>query len=801
MKASYRWLKDFVNISISPFELADLLTNAGLEVENIAECKPSFQRVVVGEISHLQTHPRSDRLFLCQVIDGKQNYKIVCGAPNTQAGKKVALALPGATLPGIGKIKPIEIQGIWSEGMLCSEMELGLSDDSAGIMILDETLPLGVPLEEALDLHDWILDINVTPNRADCLSIAGIAREIAALTGESLRYPQEKEQALKETLDAHPTVTIERPDLCPRYVAKLILGVKIGPSPFWMRRRLNVLGMRAINNIVDVTNYVMLEMGQPLHAFDFDLLEEGRIVVRTATPGETFTTLDGVQRIMPEEALMICDGRKPVALAGIMGGLNSEVRPETRNILLESAYFDPMGIRRTAKKVGLSTEASLRFERGVDPNGSLRAAERAAFLMAELAGGKVVKEAVDNYPQKIEPRQIYLRIQRVNQILGTELKGEEIRKYLENLTLQVKAEDTSSFKVTVPTFRMDLQREIDLIEEIARLYGYHRIPVTLPLGRVGPEKKRKGEKLAQKVRSILTACGFWETINYSFLSPQTIAKLKLMPPDPRWRLLMIKNPLSEEHSAMRTTLIPGLLQTVKHNFNRQNLDLKLFELGRVFFPREGEELPEEIEMLAGVISGLREEESWHKTREECDFYDLKGAIEALLEGIGVKEYQFLPHPPEPFLHPGKSAHIAVKNKVLGLMGELHPDVGEQFELMQRVFIFELNFSNLQELAEEKRAFQPLPRFPAVIRDLSFMVEEKILARDLMAEIWAGGGELIKEVRLFDLYRGKPVPPGRKSLAFRIKYQHPERTLTDEEVNEVHQKIIGLLKEKFGGELR
>lgn len=801
MKVSYQWLKEFVNISISPHELADLLTNVGLEVENIEECRPNFQKVVVGEITNLQPHPRSERLFLCAVNDGQKIYRIVCGAPNTQQGKKVALAISGAILPTTGKIKPVEIQGILSEGMLCSEMELGLSDEVAGIMILEDHLALGLPLEEVLDLKDWILDVNVTPNRADCLCMAGIAREVAALTRQPMTYLGEEKEGIKESLEAQTTVTIERPDLCPRYVAQLILNVQIAPSPFWMRRRLTALGVRAINNIVDVTNYVMLELGQPLHAFDFDLLEEKRIVVRTAKPGETFTTLDGVERIMPAETLMICDGRKAVALAGIMGGLNSEVKAETRHILLESAYFDPMGIRRTAKRIGLNTEASLRFERGIDPNGSLKAAQRAAYLMAKLAGGTVGKEAIDNYPKKIEPRKIILRVNRINQILGTALSAGESRQYLRDLTFKVELADSDKFEVTVPTFRVDIEREIDLIEEVARLYGFRQIPVTLPLGRVGPQRKSKAEKLAQKARAILTACGFFETINYSFLSLQVLKKINLEASDPRCNLLLIKNPLSEDQAGMRTTLLPGILQTTRHNLNRQNFNLKLFELGRVFFPRPGEELPEEVEKLAGIISGLREEESWHKPAGECDFYDLRGALELLLEELGLKEYSFRPGANEPFLHPAKSAQIMAGDKFLGIMGELHPDIKEAFDFNQPVFIFEMNFSLLQELAEEKRVFQPLPRFPAVFRDLSFMVEEKILAGDLKQAIWEGGQGLVKEVWIFDLYRGKPISPGKKSLAFRLKYQHPERTLTDEEVNELHQRIITLLKERFGGELR
>jgi phenylalanyl-tRNA synthetase beta chain len=801
MKISWQWLKDYVEIPLSPYELADVLTQSGLEVESLTEWKPAFQQVVVARLGSFRAHPQSNHLFICTVNDGQRDYSIVCGAPNLKLGERVALALEGATLPGGLKIKKTHFQGVLSEGMLCSEKELGLGEEAAGIMLLDPPLPLGIPLDSALPLQDWIFDLNITPNRSDCLCILGVAREVAALTGQSLRYPLGKKFNGAMDAQRQTSANIERPDLCPRYVAKLILGVKIAPSPFWMRRHLSAVGVRSINNIVDVTNSVMLEMGQPLHAFDFDRLEEKRIVVRTSEPGEYFTTLDGIGRQMPDEALMICDGKKPVALAGIMGGLNSEVQSETTNILLESAYFDPMGIRRTSKRIGLTTEASLRFERGIDPNGCLRAADRAAALMVELAGGSLGQGAVDNYPRKIEPPKIFLRVPRVNKILGTAIGRQEIQDYLQNLQLKVEPEGPDAFQVIPPTFRVDLPREIDLIEEVARLHGFQRIPVTLPSGRVSAAKKTKMQGAADRARNLLVSMGFWEVINYSFISPKMLQDLKIPPQDKRSRVLRIHNPLNEDQAVMRTTLIPGLLQVARTNIHRQNVDLKLFELGRVFFPREGHDLPEEVEVLSGLLTGLREEESWSKPKEECDFFDLKGALETLLDGLGVSAYHFRPEREEPFLHPGKACRVEASEQILGVMGEAHPDVREIFELKQKIFLFELNFQGLGDHITERRLFKPLARFPAVTRDLALIVEDQIPAGDLLHALWEANNGLIAEIKLFDLYRGKPIPPGKKSLAFRLKYQQEDRTLTDREVSELHQKMIDLLAQRYGAVLR
>ena len=801
MKISLEWLKDYVEVVLPPAELADLLTHSGLEVESLEERKPTFSGVIVGRLDSFRLLPHSDHLSLCSVHDGKREYSVVCGAPNLEAGRRVALAKEGAVLPDGTKIGRTDFQGVASEGMLCSEKELGLSEEGSGILFLDGKVSPGTLLEQALPLEDWIFDINVTPNRSDCLCLLGIAREVAALSGKPLRFPVEERSEHEPHAEALTSVGIQSPDLCPRYVAKLILGVRIGPSPFWMRRRLEAGGVRAINNIVDVTNYVMLEMGQPLHAFDFNRLEEKRIVVRTVPPGFAFTTLDGTERRMSPNALMICDGKRPVALAGIMGGLNSEVQPDTADILLESAYFDPMGIRRTSKRLGLSTEASIRFERGIDPNGSLRAAERAAFLMRALGGGVVARGAVDAYPKKIEPLKIHLRVARVNQILGTSIGAGEIQSHLRNLHLDVNENGPDSFRVTAPTYRVDLTREIDLIEEVARLHGFHRIPVTLPSGRVSPERKTPLQKGISRARTILSGFGFWEVITYSFISSQVLQDLEIPAGDRRAKPFRIQNPLSEDQAVMRTTLVPGLLHTARTNIHRQNLDLKLFELGRIFFPRGAEELPEEVETLGGILSGKREEESWAKNKAECDFFDLKGYLEGLFEGLGVSGVQFLPDPKIPFFHPGKAGKICAGGEEIGILGEVSPAVRERFDLRENVLLFELNFPKIVGRMTERRAFTPLPRFPAVTRDLAVVVDEAVTAGDLLQTLWKADEGWIREIRLFDLYRGDPVPAGRKSLAFRLIYQKEDRTLTDREVNEFHQKLVELLAREYRGALR
>jgi phenylalanyl-tRNA synthetase beta chain len=802
MKISYQWLRDFVDVSISPSDLARCLTHAGLEVEDLVEHLPPFQGVVVAEVISQASHPNGGHLRVCQITDGHRKYSIVCGAPNVKEGQRVAFAREGARLPDGTIMRAIPIQGVLSEGMLCSEKELGIGEDSSGILILEKEASLGVPLDKALPIHDWVLDINVTPNRPDCLSVLGIAREVAALTGGSLRYPEiPTPPDSPHSPPIQTSVTLERPDLCPRYVAELILGVQIAPSPFWMRNRLRLGGMRPINNIVDITNYVMLELGQPLHAFDFDRLEERRIIVRSAGKGERFVTLDGLLRDIPEGALFICDGQRPVALAGIMGGLNSEVEESTTNILLESAYFDPMGIRRTSKRLGLFTEASTRFEKGVDPNGCRLAADRAASLMMQLAGGIWSPRVVDNYPRKIEPRRIVLRVERANQILGTQIPREKMEDLLQGLQLKVELENSQSLRVTVPTFRFDLGREIDLIEEIARLHGYGHIPETLPIGNIAPRKRTLKSWAIEEAKNLFVSFGFREVITLSFMGRKALEAIRLSAHDPRRRAMEIQNPLSEDQAFMRTTLIPGLLGAVQTNFFRQNFNLRFFELGKVFFARMDRELPEEIDYLSGICTGLRWEDSWAVPKEEVDFFDLKGTLQAFFDAIRLSNYQFVAGHEEPFLHPGKSCKIVCREDPIGYMGEIHPEVAQIFELKQKIYLFELNFDLLVKNIVEKRNFRPLPKFPAVYRDLALVVEEGVSAGDLLRAMEEANDGLMTEVGIFDLYRGSQIPAGKKSLAFRLKYQSDERTLTDEEVNASHQRVIEALKQRFGAVLR
>ena len=546
MKVSLNWLKDYVEIRMEIKELINLLTMAGLEVGQAISTGEGFDKIVVAEISSIRKHPNADRLSLVEVKSGKEKFSIVCGATNIREGQKVPFALIGARLPDGVEIKRSKIRGEASEGMLCSEIELGLGRDATGIMILPAELSSGVNFGEALGLKDTILDISITPNRPDCLCIIGVAREIAALTHQRVKYPTLLPSDKREEIHQKTSVTLLDPDLCPRYVARMIEGVKIGPSPNWMKNRLEKVGVRSINNVVDVTNFVMMEYGQPLHAFDFELLEEGRIVVRRAQEGEGFVTLDGVKRILDGEMLMICDGVKPVAIAGVMGGLNSEIKEDTKIVLLESAYFNPMGNRRTSKELGLETEAAYRFGRGIDYGGCVAAANRAAQLIQESAGGRVIEGVVDAYPSPIRPRLIRLRVRKIHQILGTEISTKQARIYLEDLELNVRDEDKDILIVTPPSFRGDLEREIDLIEEIVRMDGYEKIPLTLPKGPPSPEERSREFFLERKAIEILLQHGYYEVVTYSFTSPISWDFIGLYPEDPRRKCLQILNPLTED---------------------------------------------------------------------------------------------------------------------------------------------------------------------------------------------------------------------------------------------------------------
>ena len=801
MKVSLNWLKDYVEIRIDLKELVHLLTMSGLEVEEATSMGEGFEKVIVAEIHSIQKHPSADRLSLVEAKTHQETFSIVCGATNIKEGQKVPLALVGARLPNGIEIKRSKIRDVPSEGMLCSEIELALGQDASGIMILPSHVPLGMDLGEALGLKDTILDISITPNRPDCLCVIGVAREIAALTHQRMKYPLPSLTDLGEEIHQRTSVTILDQDLCPRYVARMIEGVKIGPSPYWMRNRLEKVGIRSINNVVDVTNYVMMENGQPLHAFDFELLEEGRIVVRRAKEGEEFVTLDGVKRTLDVEMLMICDGVKPVAIAGVMGGLNSEIKENTRRVLLESAYFNPAGNRRTSKKLGLETEAAYRFGRGIDYGGCLSAANRATQLIQELADGRVVEGVVDAYPIPIKPSPIHLSVTKIHQVLGTEVSAKQVRNYLEDLELEVREEDEDALVVIPPSFRGDLEREIDLIEEVARLDGYEKIPITIPKGPPSSEERSKEFLIERKAIDTLIYHGYHEVITYSFTSPASWDILGLPPDDPRRQHLRILNPLTEDFSVMRTTLFPGLMETVRYNVSRKNSNLKLFELKKVFLLQGGEKLPKEVKCLAGVAMGFDRDPHWAFSPRPVDFYDIKGCVEDLLDGLQIKEAKFNKAEDIPYLHPGKASRVVLDHEVLGVLGEVHPQVLGHYEVHGKVYLFEMDFSKMVKWAGEERRFQSLPKFPAVYRDLSVVVDKALEAERVVETIQTFRQPFVEEVTLFDIYQGPPIPEGKKGISYRIRYQANDRTLTDEEVNQYHEKILSRLKEVFQLDLR
>ncbi|MGP8155032.1 MAG: phenylalanine--tRNA ligase subunit beta, partial [Smithella sp.] len=662
MLVSLKWLKDYVDIDLTVDELADRLTMAGLEVDEIKTIRPQFCGVVVAKILSVKPHPSADHLSLCNISDGTESYNVVCGAKNIAPGDIVPLAKVGAVIPGGYTIKSSVLRGEKSDGMLCSEAELEIGNDESGIMHLPADLSLGSTLEAALNIEDTALDINVTPNRSDCLSMIGIAREVAAITGKKMKLPSVKIKESTEDIDSLTSVRICDSDLCPRYTARIIKNVKIGPSPVWIKTRLEAAGLRAINNIVDVTNFVMLEMGQPLHAFDFRFLEEGRIVVRKSKENEEFISLDEKSRILPADTLLICDGVKPVAIGGIMGGLNSEVKENTQVILLESAYFNPSSIRRSARKLAMPTDAAFRFERGIDPEGVVKALNRAAQLIADLSGGFICKNYIDEYPRKISTAQnIVLRLERVRQVTGIEIGTKDVVKILRNIGMVVKREGRGRYIVTPPTCRVDILREIDLIEEVIRLYGYDRVPATLPAVNVTETEVIPRLDMEERIRQLLKGSGYTEIINYSFGNPFAADILCFPENDERRRPVRIKNPLGEDLSAMRTTMIYCLLETAKRNANNGSFDLKIFEIGRIFLELKKAQLPEEKNMVAGLLTGRITDDFW-SSGKTVDFYTLKGSLENIFIDLKINNCRYISTTVEPFLHPGKSCQIILDDK-------------------------------------------------------------------------------------------------------------------------------------------
>jgi len=802
MLVSLKWLKDYVDVELTAEELAHELTMAGLEVDEIKAIRPQFSDVVVAKILSVKPHPSADRLSLCNVSDGTENYPVVCGAKNIAAGDIVPMAKVGAVIPGGYTIKSSVLRGEKSDGMLCSEAELEIGDDASGIMQLPSDLSLGLPLERALNIGDTVLEVSVTPNRSDCLSMIGIAREVAAITGKKMKQPSVKVKESSEDINTLTSVKIIDAELCLRYTARMINNVKIGSSPIWMKTRLEAAGLRAINNIVDVTNFVMLEMGQPLHAFDFRFLEEGRIVVRKSKENEEFISLDGKSRTLPADTLLICDGVKSVAIGGIMGGLNSEVKEDTQVIFLESAYFNPQSIRRSARKLAMPTDAAYRFERGIDPEGVVKALNRAAQLIADLSGGSICKNYIDEYPEKISTAQdIPLRLDRIRQVIGIEIGAKDVVRILRSIGMVLKQDGKGKYLVSPPTYRIDILREIDVIEEVIRLYSYDRVPVTLPAVSVTEMAIIPRLDLEEKIRQLLIGSGYTEIVNYSFGIPVASDHLCLPENDERRRLVRIKNPLGEDLSAMRTTMIYGLLETAKKNANNGSFDLSIFEIGRIFLSRKAGELPEEQNMLAGLLTGKMTDDLWG-SQKTGDFYTMKGCLENIFFDLKLNHYRYNSTAVEPFLHPGKSCGIYLNDRQIGFMGEVHPDVLEKIDLKNNSYVFEINLDILvSAFINRNITYQEISKFPAVMRDAAFVIPDTMEADQMLNIVLGQKEDLLENVSIFDVYIGKAISEGTKSLGLRFSYRAPDRTLTDLETNSVHDRIVRNTVNLTGAKIR
>jgi phenylalanyl-tRNA synthetase beta chain len=800
MKGSLKWLSEYVDIKLTPQELAERLTMAGIEVQGV-QTVGGWEKMLVGEVIEVNPHPNADRLKLATVNLSSQQLTVVCGAPNIAAGQRVPFARVGAQLIDghtgeMLTLKAAKIRGVLSEGMVCSEKELGISDSHEGIMVLPPEAPVGVPLSEYLG--DTIFDLDVTPNRPDCLCLMGIAREVAALTGEEVHLPEIDYQEKEQSIDSLISVDITAPELCPRYCASLVTGITISSSPVWLQQRLKSYGMRPINNVVDITNYVMLEHGQPLHAFDYHKLKGHKIIVRRAEKGEVMTTLDEAERTLNEDVLVIADEEKPVAIAGIMGGLESEVTDETTAILLESANFDRATIRRGARHFQLPSEASLRFEKGLSRELPLVALKRATRLFHELAHGKVAKGVVDVYPGKVKPEGILISAKEVKRLSGLDVSIDEIVRVLTSLGFECRQTSVSSQALIFsPYWRSDINCAADLVEEVVRIIGYDKIPTTM-LSSTLPEREPSSRlELRKRIREIMVGLGFQEVLTYSLTSLEKLRKLSIeLEPE----ALKVANPMTKEQEYLRPNLRAGLLVALAQNQKMEPGGIRLFEIGKVFLlqhPRSEEELPQEKEMFCALLSGPKSSLSWRGEKGEFDFFDAKGVTENLLRGLGLIA-EFKPGSDQN-LSPAESAEIISEGDRIGVLGILHPKVIQVFELDGAVCLIEIDVEKLLTKPIGEKRYTPIYRFPAVSRDIALIIDEQTSYQQVGSIIKSF--PLVTEVTLFDFYTGEQIPHGKKSFAIRVVYQSPDHTLTDEEVNQIQQDMLDKLSQELGGSLR
>lgn len=807
MRASIKWLKDYVEFSQSPEELADLMTMAGVPVENIEYFGQGIEGVVTGKIIEALPHPNADRLTVCKVDIGREVVTIVTGATNISTGKVVPVAVVGSQLPNGMKMEPAVFRGITSNGMLCSADELGMDtkiippDAREGILLLPPDTQPGIDIKPVLGLDDIVLEFELTPNRADCFSILGLAREVAALTGGTMKKPM---LTLRENSGQKAAsmaeIRIEEPSLCPRFGARILTDVKVGPSPAWLQHRVQAAGMRPINNVVDVTNFVMLEMGQPMHAYDYNLLSRHTLIVRRANPGEPLTTLDGIKRELTPEMLVIADAGQAVGIAGVMGGLATEVTHSTTNVLLEAASFNGFNIRKTSRKLGLRSEASGRFERGVDTANIARALDRAAKLLEDMGACKVCSGIIDNYPGMQLPKQVIFTAGWINGYLGTDIPQATMTDILRRLEFDIDIQG-EKIVVTVPTWRGDVALPADISEEIARVYGYDNILSTTPWGSITKGSQSETQTLIDKVKNTLAGAGFTESLSFSFTHPAIYDKLNI-PQDSNLRqAIEIMNPITDDFPILRTTLLGNVLETLVRNLSRKNDDLKLVEIGAVYLPQQLplQELPAEPVMICGAITGRRAEVSWNLSREQVDFFDAKGAVELVLERLGISGYQVQAGRLDSF-HPGKTAIFVKEGDILATVGEIHPKVLNAFEISKKVYAFEIPVDMLVKHAIVLNKYQSLPKFPAVTRDLAVVLSETANAAEVAATIKESAGPLLTELRLFDVYTGEQLGAGMKSLAFALTYR-ADRTLTDEEVDASVKIIIANLETALSAKIR
>ncbi len=786
MKIPLQWLKEYIKVDLKPQSLADKITMAGLEVGAIEYHGKNISNVVVGKVKTVERHATKPEILICQVDTGAKILQIVTKAKNVKVGDKIPVALHGATLPTGMKIQNRELHGVESFGMLCSEAELGLSDAAEGILILDKDSAVGEDIRKILGIGGAVLDIDVLPNRIDILSIIGVAREIGAILNKKIKVPSVSVKESEGSAKKAAKISIKNMDLCPRYMARIIKGVSIKPSPEWIQERLTACGMRPINNIVDITNYVLLEMGQPLHAFDLNLLKDRTVIVRKAEKGEKMVTIDGEKREIGG-CLVIADSQKAVAVAGVMGGAETEVNDLTKDILLESAFFDPKTIHSAEKRLKLRTEASIRFDRGVDWNGVETALDRAADLMAQLSGGKVLAGKIDIKAKDRKPKIVTLRLKRVNDILGTDLKLSEIKAILDRLGFKI-----SGSKVEVPLFRAgDIEREIDIIEEIARIYGYEKIPVTLPDLKIKSIKGVPGDQI-KRIKTILVDAGLNETISYSMLPP---AEVNIG--EPHGESIRILNPISEDLSVMRKAIIPSLLKVLTFNLNRQIEDVNIFEVGKIFY-RDNKGVNIERTELGAVLFGKRSYR-YEGGKENIDFFQVKKIVEDVLAYLGVS-YEIKENI-LPGYHPSKSAAIYKNGKTIGVFGELHPDIAASLGLDKPVHVLSLDLDAVLNIKKLPPKYREIPSYPAVRRDIAMVVPYGVTHRAIMDEIKASGGELVEEVVLFDKYEGSQIEKGYYSLAYSVTYRNYGRTLTVEEVNAKHEEISQNLADKLAVKVR